>query len=59
MTDSEMLDSRPGLWRELRLCLGLGALAAHRIGGETGDVLGAGQQVTELLVLLGLTAVVL
>ena len=38
---------------------GLGALAARRIGGQTGDVLGAGQQVTELLVLLGLTAVVL
>lgn len=38
---------------------GLGALAARRIGGQTGDVLGAGQQVTEFLVLLGLTAVVL
>jgi adenosylcobinamide-GDP ribazoletransferase len=32
------------------------ALARRRIGGHTGDVLGAGQQVTEMLVLLGLAA---
>lgn len=38
---------------------GLGALAARRIGGQTGDVLGASQQATELLVLLGLTTVAL
>ena len=36
----------------------LGGLALRRIGGQTGDVLGAGQQVTEILVLLGLAAVV-
>ena len=38
---------------------GLGALATRRIGGQTGDVLGAGQQVTEILVLLGLAVVAL
>lgn len=35
----------------------LGALAVRRINGHTGDVLGAGQQVTEILVLLCLASV--
>lgn len=35
---------------------GLAALAIARIGGQTGDILGAGQQVAETLLLLGLAA---
>src|SRR5690606_36544225 len=38
----------------LLACWLVAALARNRIGGQTGDVLGAGQQVTEALVLLGL-----
>ena len=34
----------------------IGALARRQIGGQTGDVLGAGQQVTEACVLVGLAA---
>lgn len=34
----------------------VGALAQRQIGGQTGDVLGAGQQVTEVFVLIGLVA---
>lgn len=32
------------------------AIARRRIGGQTGDVLGAGQQLSEMLILLGLAA---
>ena len=53
-----LLPSWPAMLMTLAAVLvvfvGLGALATRRIGGQTGDVLGAGQQVTELLVLLGL-----
>jgi len=34
----------------------IGALARRQIGGQTGDVLGAGQQITEICVLVGLVA---
>ena len=34
------------------------ALARRRIGGQTGDVIGACQQVAEIAALLGLVAVV-
>jgi adenosylcobinamide-GDP ribazoletransferase len=34
----------------------IAALARRQIGGQTGDVLGAGQQLTEMIVLLGLAA---
>jgi adenosylcobinamide-GDP ribazoletransferase len=37
--------------------LAIGSLARRQIGGQTGDVLGAGQQVTEICVLLGLAVV--
>ncbi|WGH79385.1 adenosylcobinamide-GDP ribazoletransferase [Jannaschia ovalis] len=36
--------------------LGLGLIARAKIGGQTGDVLGAGQQVAEIAVLAALTA---
>jgi adenosylcobinamide-GDP ribazoletransferase len=39
-------------------CFGVMALARERIGGQTGDVLGATQQVTEIAVLLILAAIV-
>ncbi len=35
---------------------GLGALARAKIGGQSGDVLGAGQQLAEIVLLLGLSA---
>ena len=35
----------------------IGVLARRQIGGQTGDVLGAGQQITELCVLIGLAVV--
>ena len=38
-------------------CVAIGALAQRQIGGQTGDVLGAGQQVTEICVLICLVAV--
>ena len=41
----------------LAACAAIGALARRQIGGQTGDVLGAGQQVTEICVLIGLLAV--
>ena len=41
----------------LAACAAIGALARRQIGGQTGDVLGAGQQVTEIWVLVGLLAV--
>ncbi len=41
----------------LAACAAIGALAHRQIGGQTGDVLGAGQQVTEICVLVGLAAV--
>ena len=37
---------------------GLGALALRQIGGQTGDVLGAGQQVSEIAVWLMVAAVI-
>lgn len=36
--------------------LGLGALAKAKIGGQTGDILGASQQVAEIMFLLALSA---
>lgn len=36
--------------------LGLGALARAKIGGQSGDVLGAGQQLAEIALLMGLCA---
>ena len=41
----------------LAACTASGALARRQIGGQTGDVLGAGQQTTEICVLVGLVAV--
>jgi len=41
----------------LAACAAIGAVARRQIGGQTGDVLGAGQQVTEICVLIGLLAV--
>lgn len=41
----------------LAACTAIGALARHQIGGQTGDVLGAGQQMTEIFVLAGLVMV--
>ena len=41
----------------LAACAAIGALARRQIGGQTGDVLGTGQQVTEICVLIGLLAV--
>jgi adenosylcobinamide-GDP ribazoletransferase len=41
----------------LAACAAIGTLARRQIGGQTGDVLGAGQQVTEICVLAGLVAV--
>lgn len=41
----------------LAACAAIGALARRQIGGQTGDVLGASQQVTEICVLVGLVAV--
>jgi len=41
----------------LAACSAIGALARRQIGGQTGDVLGAGQQITEICVLIGLVAV--
>ena len=38
------------------LLLGLGLLARRKIGGQTGDVLGALQQVSEIAILVALTA---
>jgi adenosylcobinamide-GDP ribazoletransferase len=39
------------------LCLwGLARLARVRIGGQTGDILGAAQQLAEIALLLGLAA---
>ncbi|WP_278921153.1 MULTISPECIES: adenosylcobinamide-GDP ribazoletransferase [Pseudophaeobacter] len=38
-------------------CLGLGALAQHKIGGQTGDVLGACQQLCEVAGVLTLVAI--
>ena len=40
----------------LAACAAIGAIARHQIGGQTGDVLGACQQVTEICVLAGLVA---
>jgi len=40
----------------LAAALAVGALARRQIGGQTGDVLGTGQQVTEVCVLVGLVA---
>lgn len=37
---------------------GLSRIALAKIGGQTGDILGASQQITELVVLLGLAATV-
>jgi adenosylcobinamide-GDP ribazoletransferase len=36
--------------------LAVGAIARARIGGQTGDILGAAQQMGEVAVLLGLVA---
>ena len=41
----------------LAVFAGIGALSVRRIGGQTGDVLGAGQQLTEILVLVALATV--
>lgn len=41
----------------LAACSAISTLARRQIGGQTGDVLGAGQQVTEVCVLIGLVAV--
>lgn len=39
--------------------LGLAALAHHKIGGQTGDILGAGQQLTEIAALFSCVALLL
>ncbi len=41
----------------LAACTAIGALARRQIDGQTGDVLGAGQQMTEICVLVGLVVV--
>ena len=41
----------------LAACIAIGALAKRQIGGQTGDVLGAGQQISEISVLVGLATV--
>lgn len=46
-----------GLGLALGAVLALSALARRQIGGQTGDVIGAGQQVAEIGFLVGLTAV--
>ncbi|HCQ64218.1 MAG TPA: adenosylcobinamide-GDP ribazoletransferase, partial [Rhodobacteraceae bacterium] len=38
--------------------IGLAALALKKIGGQTGDVLGAGQQLCEIAVLTALASLI-
>jgi adenosylcobinamide-GDP ribazoletransferase len=47
----------PALWVGLAT-IGMAALAKERIGGQTGDVLGATQQVAEIAALMALTTLV-
>ncbi len=47
----------PALWVALA-AIGVAALAKHRIGGQTGDVLGATQQVAEIAALMALSTLV-
>ena len=54
-----LLTGAPGLWAVIWALI-VASLAARiaqvRIGGQTGDILGATQQVTEIAVLLSLSA---
>ena len=52
------LGALAGLALALAATAGLGALAARQIGGQTGDVLGAGQQAAEIGFLLGVLMIV-
>lgn len=49
----------PGLWAgvfAIAAAFALTALARHKIGGQTGDVLGATQKISEIVILLALSA---
>jgi adenosylcobinamide-GDP ribazoletransferase len=52
----------PGLWVLLTATMALllcATIARHKIGGQTGDILGATQQVTEIAVLGAICAIAL